>query len=844
MKHQRAIVLGAGAAIATGIILGRRFTPSARLNRLLNGNLKLFPTRSDRHALQTLASGNKSYLLRGWPRPGINDSAKRQLLVTASSESSSENDDQQQQQQQIESTRIAVLQAPICDARPHTLTTHSDTRIDDFYWLRDDDRKNKEVIAHLNAENNYTKHVLADTEPLQEALYKEMRGRIQEADQSAPQRYSSASTLQGYWYYTRTEEGAQYAVHCRRSLSSTIQASPPSENDAMDTASAPEEIILDENEEAKGHDFYMVGGFQVSPNHKLVAYGVDLKGNESYELRVKDITTGKQLLEKPIPDTAGNFAWAADNKTLFYVTKDKLDRPFKVWRHILGSSVADELVYHEEDDAFYIGIDSSRSEKMLYIHSGSAVTSDVRMLSADNPMGAWSIVLPRKENVEYSVDDRGEQLFITIRDTERPNSEVLVAPISDPTAAKVIVPHRPDVKLGHIELSNEFLVAFERERGLQQAVVYSLPMTNDGKDPAPVVVAEKGTSPLGKGTPITFDEPAYELSGGSQGDFNSGLLRFHYTSLTTPDTVYDYNMKTGQRAVKKVQPVLGGFDQTKYKTERLWATATDGTQVPISIVYRTDLVKLDGSDPMLLDAYGSYEISNDADFRSSRLSLVDRGFVFGIAHVRGGGEMGRTWYEDGKYLKKMNTFTDFIASAELLISKKYTSKEKLAISGRSAGGLTMGAVINLRPDLFNAAILGVPFVDVLTTMLDHSIPLTTIEVEEWGDPAEKEYYEYMKSYSPIDNIKAGEEYPNMLVTGGLHDPRVGYWEPAKLVAKLRKLTAQGTGKMLLLKLEMGAGHFSQSGRFDKLKEVAQEHAFLLKCQGMLNTPLQTSGSKV
>lgn len=833
MKHQRAIVLGAGAAIATGIIFARRLTPSGRLNRLMNGNLALFKTRSDRNALQTLASGNKSYLLRGWPRPGINDSAKRQLVVkTTSSE----------EQVEIEKTRLSILQAPLAQTRPDTLETHGDVRIDDFYWLRDDERKHKDVIAHLNAENAYTKNVMADTEILQETLYKEMRGRIQEADQSAPQRFH------GYWYYTRTEEGAQYAVHCRRALPSTLLSSPPSENDTMDNsaAAAPEEIILDENEEAKGHDFYMVGGFEVSPDHKLVAYGVDLKGNESYELRVKDLTTGKQVLEKPIPDTAGNFAWAADNKTLFYVTKDKLDRPFKVWRHVLDDKTEDELVYHEEDEAFYIGIANSRSEKMLYIHSGSAVTSDVRMLSADDPNGEWKIVLPRKENVEYSVDDRGEQIFITIRDTERPNSEVLVAPISDPTSATVVLPHRADVKLGHIEVSNEFLVAFERERGLQQAVVYTLPLINGSQDPAPVGVdstkESTRSSPLGEGKPITFEEPAYELSGGSQGDFNSPLLRFHYTSLTTPDTVYDYNMKTGQRAVKKVQPVLGGFDRTKYKTERLWATAQDGTQVPVSIVYRTDLVKLDGTDPMLLDAYGSYEISNDADFRSSRLSLIDRGFLFGIAHVRGGGEMGRTWYEDGKYLKKKNTFTDFIACAELLIEKKFTSKERLAISGRSAGGLTMGAVINMRPDLFNAAILGVPFVDVLTTMLDHSIPLTTIEVEEWGDPQEREYYEYMKSYSPIDNIKAGEEYPNMLVTGGLHDPRVGYWEPAKLVAKLRKLTANKTGKLLLLKLEMGAGHFSQSGRFDKLKEVAQEHAFLLKCQGMLETPLKPSGS--
>ena len=810
MVRQGALVLGASAAIATGIIVARRLSPSARLNRLMNGNLRLFPS-TDRQTLHSLASSSRRYLLRGWPRPGVNDTAKRELVTKAASGAAD-----------VESSRLAILQAPVGECRPLPLENHGDVRIDDFYWLRDDDRKDPDVIAHLNAENAYTKSVLADTEALQESLYKEMRGRIQEADSSPPQR------SQGYWYYTRTEEGAQYAVHCRRALPAGM--APPLESDTMDESSAPEEILLDENEDAKGHDFYMVGGFKVSPDHKLLAYGVDTKGNESYELLIKDLATGKQLLAQPIPETAGNFAWAADNTTLFYVTKDKLDRPFKVWRHELGrGTTSDDLVYHEEDEAFYLGISSSRSKKMLYIHAGSAVTSDVRILKSDDPKGEWKLVLPRIEDVEYSVDDRGDQLFITIRDEARPNSEVLVAPASDPTATTVLLPHRKDIKLEHIEVSQDHLVAFERRQGLQQAVVHALP-ANGAAVPA---------TQLGEGQPIAFDEPAYELSAGRQGDFDSPLLRFHYTSLTTPDTVIDYNMATGQRATKKVQPVLGGFDQTKYKTERLWATAPDSVKVPISLVYRTDLAKLDGTDPLLLNAYGSYEMPNDADFRSTRLSLIDRGFVFAIAHVRGGGEMGRTWYEDGKYLKKKNTFTDFIACAELLITQKYTSSEKLCIEGRSAGGLTMGAVINLRPDLYNAAILGVPFVDCLTTMLDPTIPLTVIETQEWGDPQEKEYYDYMKSYSPVDNLREGVRYPNMLVTGGLHDPRVGYWEPAKLVAKLRGVAAPGS--LILLKCEMGAGHFSQSGRFDRLKEVAQEQAFLLKCTGMLDAPLKPSG---
>lgn len=501
-----------------------------------------------------------------------------------------------------------------------------------------------------------------------------------------------------------------------------------------------------------------------------------------------------------------------------------------MWRHVIGTDPSQDVcVFHEEDDAFYVGLGASRSEKMLFIHSGSAVTSDVRYLKSDDPNGEWKVVKPREQEVEYSASDRGDHMFIVIRDEKRPNSEVLVAPLDNLQNTTVLVPHRDDVKIEHVEISKDFLISFERRDGLQQAVVYALPEN-----------LAMPTS-LENGSPIAFDEPAYELSAGSQGDFDSPLLRFHYTSLTTPDTVIDYNMRTAARATKKVQPVLGGFDSTKYKTERLWASAPDGVKVPISLVYRTDLAKLDGTDPLLLNGYGSYEICNDPDFRSTRLSLIDRGFVFAIAHVRGGGEMGRRWYETGKYLSKKNTFDDFIACAEHLIAKKYTSSSRLCIEGRSAGGLTMGASINQRPDLFEAAILGVPFVDCLTTMLDETIPLTVIEWEEWGNPNEKEYYDYMKSYSPVDNLKA-TRYPNILVTAGLHDPRVGYWEPAKYVAHLRNLKTDDN--LLLLKCEMGAGHFSQSGRFDRLKEVAVDYAFLLKCMGMLSKPCVPSGKAV
>lgn len=707
-----------------------------------------------------------------------------------------------------------MLEPPVAPVKSHTLETHNDTREDLYYWLRDDDRKDPEVIAHLKAEGEYCKAVLADTEEHQKMLYEEMRGRIQEADQSAPIRY------QDYWYYTRTEEGKQYRVHCRRKVQPAL--GKPAETDVMDE-SIPEEILFDENVEAARHKFYMVGGFEVSPDHRLLAYGEDTKGNEMYTLHVKDLATGKELLSRPIPETAGNVAWANDNRTLFYVTKDKLDRPYKVWRHVIGTNPDDDVcVYHETDDSFYLGIDRSRSERLLYIHAGSAVTSDVRYVSADTPTEDWKVVRPREAEVEYSAEDRGDHLFITIRDKDRPNSEVQVAQLADPSATKVLLPHRDDVKIEHVEVSQGYLVSFERRQGLQQAVIYRLP--EDGSMP----------SGLGEGRPISFEEPAYELSAGSQGDFDSTVLRVHYTSLSTPDTVLDFNMDTGDRAQKKVQPVLGGFDASRYASQRLWATAHDGVKVPISLVYRRDLAKLDGSDPMLLDAYGSYEVPNDPDFRSTRLSLVDRGFIFGIAHVRGGGEMGRRWYEDGKYLKKRNTFTDFVACAEHLIQNSFTSSSKLCIQGRSAGGLTMGAVLNLRPDLFNAAILGVPFVDCLTTMLDETIPLTVIEWEEWGNPQDKQFYDYMKSYSPVDNLRA-TDYPNILVTAGLHDPRVGYWEPAKYVAKLRSLKTDDN--LLLLKCDMGAGHFSQSGRFDRLKEIAVEFAFLLKCQGMLSTPL-------
>lgn len=800
-------MLGAGAAagIVAGIVFRRQNNP---VRTLLQANAKLL-SRRDHHTVRTLVRGGQGHVFKNWPAPGIRDQQKINLLKRArafalASDSISA--------KELEEARLEVLHPPKCEQREHQLPGPpgtDDVRQDDYYWLRDDDRTDGDVLAHLREETDYCHNVLENTEQLQEQLYREMRGRIQEADESAPVRDGP------YFYYSRTVEGKQYRVHCRRKLPANIGL--PSEKDTMDS-SQEEEILLDENAEAARFDFYMVGGLEPSPNHKLLAYAEDTSGNEKFTLHVKDITTGREILKEPIKETAGNVAWANDNKTLFYVTKDKLDRPFKVWRHHVGGNAdQDELVYHEKDDQMYVHLGKSRDDKILIIHVGSSVTSETRFISADHPDEEWEVILPRVNDVEYDVKHRGDHFIIEIRDANRPNSEVLVAPVADPSNTKVLIPHRADVKIESVVVSQDYLVVFQRIQGLQEATIFELP-PNLGMP-----------GQLGTGEQVQFPEAAYSLGPGSQGDFDSCILRIGYTSLTTPTSTIDLNMKTGNRATKKVQPVLGGFDQNEYRTDRLWASAPDGIKVPMSIVYKQGLVKLDGSDPLLLDGYGSYEMSNDPYLSANRLSLIDRGFIFAVAHVRGGGEMGRQWYEDGKYLHKKNTFTDFIACAEHLVKEKYTSPKHLCIEGRSAGGLTMGAVLNMRPDLFNAAIMGVPFVDVVTTMMDESIPLTSIEQEEWGNPNTEEFYGYMKSYSPVDNIQKAA-YPNILVTAGLHDPRVGYWEPAKFVAKLREYKTDK--RMLLFKCDLGAGHFSQSGRFDRLKDTALEFAFLLKCQGM------------
>lgn len=781
---------------------------------------------------RSLISNGQGYIFKAWPKPGVNDDAKRRLLTAAAAYMDGAGD-------AIEKERLSVLVPPSAEQRPKQLTEHNDARHDKYYWLRDDDRKDPAVVSYLEAENSYTTAAMADTEALQAELYKEMRARIKEDDTSVATRY------QGYYYYTRTEEGQQYALHCRRRVPPGQGA--PTEADGPDDTQ-PEEILLDENkrkEEGK-HSFYMVGCCETSPNQQLLAWTEDTVGGEKYTLHVKDLQTGKELMQ-PIPMTSGDVVWANDNATLFYTVKDHLDRPYKVLRHNINAPAGstDEVVHEETDESFYVGLGRSHSDRLVYIHLGSAVTNETRFLSADDPLGQPVVVLPRTQDVEYDVSHHpGSEdsllkssssgaatgwFLITYRDKERPNSEVRVAPLTEPTKQTVLLPHNDDVKIEGASVGEKWMVIAQRGHAQQTLVTYALP--------------PGGSMPeeLSDGHKVEFDEPAYTLSGGLTGDFESEVLRLSYSSLTTPPSTYDQHLPTGKRALKRVTPILGGFCRDDYVTERLWAKASDGVEVPISLVYRKGLAKKDGSDHMLLHGYGSYEYPYDPSFSRDQLSLVDRGWTVAIAHIRGGGDMGRKWYENGKFLHKKNTFTDFIACAKHLIKEGYSSPDRLAIEGRSAGGLLMGAVTNMAPELFSAVLMGVPFVDCLTTMLDETIPLTIIEREEWGDPRDPQYYEYMKSYSPVDNVTA-QAYPDILVTAGLHDPRVGYWEPAKLVAKLRELKTDSN--LLLIKTEMGAGHFSVTGRFERLKETAFEYAFLLKTAGMLDVkPKPGSASK-
>jgi oligopeptidase B len=669
---------------------------------------------------------------------------------------------------------------PSAPRRPKVLEKHGDRRVDPYYWMRE--KRNPEVIAHLEAENAYTDAVMAPTKDLQERLYREIVGRIQETDTSAP------SYFRGYWNYTRTVEGLDYDIYCRK----------------PGTMNGAEQILLDGNELARGHEYFDLGFVEASPDQNLLAYAVDYNGAELFELRFRDPATGADL-EDVLHDVYYGAAWAADNRTFFYVKADAAMRPFQIWRHRLGtSSQQDVLVLQEDDERFELSVEPTKSERYIVLSSSSAVTSESRFIDAAEPDAEPTLIEARRQDIEYSVDHQEDRFLILTNDGAR-NFRLMAAPLSDPQRASwvEVVPERDGVRLNFTDVHKNHVVLGRRSEGLQQLEV--LDCTT--------------------GDIHVLDQPdaAYTAFPGSNPVYDTEVTRFFYTSLTAPFSAVDYDMRTRERTLVKEQPVRGGYDRTTYVTERLWATAPDGVQVPISLVRKRE-VAANGGNPTLLYGYGAYEASIDPMFDPVRLSLLERGFVYAIAHVRGGGEMGRDWYEDGKFLNKANTFTDFIACATHLMDHGYSTPALLAIRGRSAGGLLIGAVVNARPDLFACAVTQVPFVDAVTTMLDATVPLTVTEYEEWGNPNDVEYYQYMKGYSPYDNVREAE-YPAMLVTAGLNDPRVSYWEPAKWVAKLRE--SKQDLRPLLLQTEMSAGHSGPSGRYESWREEAFITAFVL-----------------
>jgi oligopeptidase B len=685
---------------------------------------------------------------------------------------------------------------PIAKRVPTERTVHGDTVVDEYAWLRD--RDEPDTLAYLEAENAFTEQALAHTKALQEDLFAEIKSRILETDLSVPAR------RRGWWYFSRTEEGKQYPIHCRMRVS---------EDDSRDAPSgtAPEEVLLDQNAEAGDSEFFAVGGLDVSLDTRLLAWSVDRDGSEVYELRFRDLTTGEDLPDV-VPGTYYGSAWAADDRTFFYVKPDASMRPYQLWRHRLGEP-DDVLVHEEPDERFYLGVGTTKDDQFILLHLGSKVTDEVWYLPADDPLGAFRVIEPRQQDVEYGVEHHGDHFLVVTNADGAEDFKLMAAPDTAPDRANWtdVVPHRPGVKLSGIDVFRDHLVLFERADGIRRIRVRRL--TAAGRY---------------DGDEHVIDQPeAVSTSSGGSAEFDSVVLRYGYTSMVTPSSVFAYDMNTRDRTLLKQQPVLGDYDPARYTTERLWATAPDGTEVPMSLVYRTDRPR---GGPALLYGYGSYEASMDPTFSSIRLSLLDRGFVFAIAHVRGGGELGRRWYLDGKLLQKRNTFTDFVACARHLVADGWTTPAQLAVRGGSAGGLLMGAVANLAPDAFGAVLAEVPFVDALNTILDPTLPLTVMEWEEWGNPVESaEVYQYMKSYSPYENV-AAVDYPPMLVTAGLNDPRVSYWEPAKWVAKLR--TSKTDANRLLLKTEMGAGHMGPSGRYDAWREEALVLAFVLDTFGL------------
>ena len=672
---------------------------------------------------------------------------------------------------------------PMAEKKSKTTDIHGEQLLDDYFWLRE--KNNPAVLAHLKAEDAYAEQVMKPTAALQEKLYKEMLSHIKQTDTNVPYRWGN------YFYYTRTEEGKQYPIFCRKKGS----------------VDAPEEIVIDQNELAKGQKFMSVGLFVPSDDGNLLAYSTDNTGYRQYTLQIKDLRNGKLFPERV--ERVNNLAWATDNKTFFYVTEDAVTkRSDKFFRHVLGTDKTD-LIYEEKDELFDIGTGRSRDKEMIFLEAAAKTSTEVRYLPANDPNASLKVILPRQPEHEYDVSHRGDLFYIRTNKGAK-NFRIVTAPVSDPSEKnwKEFVAHRPEVKVEAIDLFADHAVLSEWENGLQELEVINF-KTN-------------------KRNRIEFPEPVYATFLSSNREFNTSVLRYSYNSLVTPDSTFDYDMNTGKSTLLKQTEVPGGFDRANYKSERVFATASDGTKIPMSMVYRKG-VKLDGSAPLLLYGYGSYGISIPPTFSSRRLSLLDRGVIFVIGHIRGGGELGEEWRQAGRMMNKMNTFTDFIACAEALIKQKYTSADRIVIEGGSAGGLLMGAVSNMRPDLFKAVISHVPFVDVLNTMLDATLPLTTSEYIEWGNPNDKPAYEYMKKYSPYDNV-AKKSYPAMLVKVSLNDSQVPYWEGAKLVAKLRAMKTDNNP--LLLKVNFGAGHGGASGRYDALRETAFDYSFMLWQMGI------------
>lgn len=678
------------------------------------------------------------------------------------------------------------MNPPIAAKKPKELQIHGHTRTDNYFWMKE--RDTPEVLEYLRAENAYTDSVMAPLKEFRENLFAEMKGRIKETDMSVPY------LLRGHWYYVRYEEGSEYPIFCRK----------PGNLDAE------EQIILNVNELAAGQSYCDVAGLTVSTDNQWLAFGIDTVSRRQYTLRVKNLVTGEYSPEN-VEDTDGSYVWANDNRTLFYDVKDaETLRTYLIKKHRLGETAdKDEDVYEEKDETFYCSVSKSKSDAYIFISSYSTVSTEERYISAAAPDGAFITVLPRRRDHLYFVSHFGQHFYIR-SNADAINFKLMKAPVNptDESAWETLVPHRDDVLLEGVECFAQFLVLEERENGLTYLRVRAWDGSADYR--------------------IDFGEPAYTIYSDTNPDFNTEELRFTFSSLKTPNSIFEHNMRTRHKKLLKQQEVVGGHNPDDYVTERIWATAPDGKKVPMSVLYKKGVAK-NGNNPTLLYGYGSYGITIDPMFSSYRLSLINRGFVFVIAHIRGGQDLGRAWYESGKMLYKKNTFTDFIACAEHIIAEKYTAPERLFAMGGSAGGLLMGAVMNMRPDLFKGILAAVPFVDVVTTMLDESIPLTTGEFDEWGNPKNEEYYRYILSYSPYDHVEA-KNYPNILVTTGYHDSQVQYWEPAKWVAKLRELKTDQN--RLLFHCEMDAGHGGKSGRFERLKEIALDYAFMLDLAGI------------